>query len=76
MTDDFDAEQAAAMLMRQHGKNAATYAAQWATALLEAGNRAEAQRFARITDAIRMMTRVSPESRTPPRRTAPRRRAS
>lgn len=76
MTDDFDAEQAATMLMQQHGDNAADYAAQWATALLEAGNGKEADRFAQISHAIRMMSRVSPRGRTPPRRSAARRRTS
>ena len=75
MMDDLDPEQAATMLMQQHGDNAAQYAAQWTAALLEAGNREEARRFERITHAIRMMSRVLPEGRTPPRRSAPRRRA-
>ena len=73
MTDDLDAEQAATMLMQQHGDKAAHYAAQWTAALLEAGNREEARRFERITDAIRMMSRVLPQGRTP-RRGAARRR--
>ncbi len=75
MTDDPEAEQAATMLMQQHGDNAAQYAAQWAAALLEAGNHDEARRFARISRAIRMMARGSPEARTPPRRGGRRQRA-
>jgi len=79
MTDDFDAEQAATMLMQQHGENAADYAAQWATALLEAGNRDEARRFERISDAIRMMSGrmmsgIVPDVGMPPRRRAARHR--
>ena len=58
-TDMSDDEQAATMLMQQHGDNAAQYAAQWATALLEAGNHRDARRFARISQAIRTMTRGS-----------------
>ena len=74
MTDDLDPEQAATMLMQQHGDNAAHYAAQWAAALLEAGNHEEARRFAQISRAIRMMSRVLPEGRTPARPAARRRR--
>ncbi len=76
MMDDLDPKQAASMLMQQHGDQAAQYAAQWTAALLEAGNREAAQRFARIGDAIRMMSQVLPEGRPPPRRTAPRRRTT
>jgi hypothetical protein len=74
MTDDLDPEQAATMLMQQHGDNAAHYAAQWATALLEAGNHEEARRFAQISRAIRMMLHVLPEGRTPAVRPSARRR--
>ncbi|HTP83919.1 MAG TPA: hypothetical protein VMQ11_13295 [Alphaproteobacteria bacterium] len=76
MTDDLDPKQAASMLMQQHGDKAAQYAAQWAAALLEAGNREAAQRFARIRDAIRTMTEILPDGRPPPRRNTPRRRAT
>ncbi|HTY67917.1 MAG TPA: hypothetical protein VMH36_14780 [Alphaproteobacteria bacterium] len=76
MTDDLDPKQAASMLVQQHGDKAAQYAAQWAAALLEAGNREAARRFARIHDAIRTMSQVLPEGRPPPRRSAPRRRAT
>jgi hypothetical protein len=76
MTDDLDPRQAASMLMQQHGDKAAQYAAQWAAALLEAGNREAAQRFARIGDAIRTMSQVLPEGRPPTRRSAPRRSTS
>ena len=65
MTDDFDPEQAASMLVQQHGEDAARYAAQWATALLEAGNRREARRFVRIIRAIRHMTGPRDGARLP-----------
>lgn len=71
MSDDFDPEQAATMLMQQHGDNAAHYAAQWATAMLEAGNHRDARRFERISQAIQTMTRGRPE-RLASRRRSPR----
>jgi hypothetical protein len=64
MSDTFDPEQAATMLMQQHGENAAQYAAQWAAALLEAGNRRDARRFVQVAQAIRAMARLHPEPRT------------
>lgn len=57
MDDDFDLEQAASMLVQQHGDDAAQYAAQWATALIEAGNGQDARKFVRIVRAIRRLTR-------------------
>jgi hypothetical protein len=52
MVDDMDAEQAATMLLRQHGENAARYAAEWASALIESGNHRDGRKFAEIVDAI------------------------
>jgi hypothetical protein len=56
MVDDFDAEQAATMLLRQHGENAARYAAQWADALTESGNSRDGRKFAQIVDAIEVLS--------------------
>jgi hypothetical protein len=79
MADDLDPERAATMLVQQHGDDAARYAAEWATALLEAGNRRDARRFVRIIREIRTMTRPREETRKPRRAarapaSAPRRR--
>lgn len=73
MVDDLDPERAATMLVQQHGDDAARYAAEWAAALLEAGNRRDARRFVRIIRAIRTMTRRE-EPRRPRRAGATRRR--
>ncbi len=50
--EDFDTERAVTILLRQHGDNAADYAAQWAEALMETGNQRDAKRFKRIAAAI------------------------
>lgn len=63
MNDDIDLEQAASMLVQQHGDRAARYAAQWATALLEAGNDCEAERFARIARTIHGMMQTRDQMR-------------
>lgn len=57
MADDLDPHGAATLLVQQHGAEAARYAAQWATAMLEAGNHDEARKFVRIVRAIRTLTR-------------------
>lgn len=57
MVDDVDPKQAANLLLQQHGENAAQYAAQWANAMLETGNRREARKFEQIVDTIHGMTR-------------------
>jgi hypothetical protein len=54
-------ENAAALLMRRHGKNAARYAAQWATAFLESGNVRDARKFERIAAALRDPTPEFPQ---------------
>lgn len=61
------------MLVQQHGDEAANYAAQWATALLEAGNQRDARKFARIVHAIRTITRSRAQARVS-QRSAPARR--
>ena len=60
-------------MMQQHGDGAADYAAEWATALLEAGNHEEARRFDEISRAIRTLSRVVADGRAPPRRSTRRR---
>ena len=66
-TGDLDPERAATMLVQQHGDDAARYAAQWATALLEAGNHHEARQFVQIVRAIRRITRSRDDGRRPRR---------
>lgn len=75
MDDDFDLEQAASMLVQQHGDDAAQYAAQWATALIEAGNGQDARKFVRIVRAIRRLTRSRKRLRLRSRPRAGRRHA-
>lgn len=73
MNDDFDPRQAATMLVQQHGDDAAHYADQWATALLEAGNQRDARRFARIVRAIHNITRSRGKARVSRRSASARR---
>ncbi len=52
MIDDLDPDRAATLFVQRYGKDAARHAAQWATAMLEAGNPADARKFERIAAAI------------------------
>lgn len=73
MVDELDTEQAATMLLEQHGQNAAQYAAQWASALVESGNHRDAQKFEQIVDAIEGLTGQAVRAK-PLRSPLPRRR--
>jgi len=60
--DDLDTEQAVTILLHQHGDNAARYAEQWAAALMESGNRRDAQRFAHIAAALQTKSPIQSKS--------------
>ena len=66
MVDDLDTEQAVTILLRQHGDNAARYAAQWAAALMESGNRRDARRFEHIAATLQNQSRAARRNRELP----------